>query len=310
MKILISDTLEEEGIKIFEENGFDVVKDYKITKEDLAKEIANYDAIVVRSRTKLTADILEKAEKLKVIGRAGVGLDNIDLIKAKELNITVLNTPEAPSVSVAELALGMMFNLARYISIADETMHRNEWNKNNYLGYTLHGKKLGLVGFGNIGKELAKRAIALGMKVGVYSRFSKGQSAIDEAKSLGVKIYPSVEDVLKDAQIISLHLPATEKTENIINESTLKLMNSNSILINTARGKLIDEGALAEALKKKQIAGAALDVFWEEPLKNQDLINCKDNLILTPHIGSQTEETQSSAATGIAQKISDFLKSK
>jgi D-3-phosphoglycerate dehydrogenase len=308
MKILISDTLDEDGITIFEENGFDVVKNFNITKEELAKEIENYDAIVVRSRTKLTANVLENAKKLKVIGRAGVGLDNIDLKKAKELNIMVLNTPEAPSVSVAELALGMMFNLARYISIADETTHCNEWNKNDYLGFTLYGKKLGLIGFGNIGKELAKRAIALGMKVGVYSRFSKGKSAIDEAKSFGCNIYSSVEEALKDAQIISLHLPASEKTEKIINESTLKLMRPKSILINTARGKLIDEEALVKALRNKQIAGAALDVFCEEPLKNQDLINCRDNLVLTPHIGSQTEETQSSAATGIAQKISDFLK--
>jgi len=310
MKILISDTLEHEGIKIFEENGFDVVKNFNITKEELAKEIEKYDAIVVRSRTKLTADILEKAKNLKVIGRAGVGLDNIDLKKAKELNIKVLNTPEAPSISVAELALGMMFNLARYISVADETTHCNEWNKNDYLGFTLYEKKLGLIGFGNIGKELAKRAIALGMKVGVFSRFSKGKSAIDEAKSFGCIIYPTIEDALKDAQIISLHLPASEKTEKIINESTLKLMSPKSILVNTARGKLVDEGALVKALKNKQIAGAALDVFCEEPLKNQDLINCKDNLILTPHIGSQTEETQSSAAIGIAQKISDFLKNK
>jgi D-3-phosphoglycerate dehydrogenase / 2-oxoglutarate reductase len=308
MKILISDTLDIEGIKIFKENGFDVVTNFNITKEELTKEIEKYDAVVVRSRTKLTANILEKAKNLKVIGRAGVGLDNIDLKKAKDLGITVLNTPEAPSVSVAELALGMMFSLARYISIADETMHRNEWNKNDYLGYTLFGKKLGLIGFGNIGKELAKRAIALGMKVGVYSRFSKGQSAIEEAKSFGCNIYPSVEETLKDAHIISLHLPATDKTENIINESTLKLMKPNSILINTARGKLVDEGALVKALNNHQIAGAALDVYWEEPLKNQELINCKGNLILTPHIGSQTEETQSSAATGIAQKISDFLK--
>jgi len=310
MKILISDTLDDEGIKIFKENGFDVVKNFNLTKEELTREIEKFDAIVVRSRTKLTANILEKAKNLKVIGRAGVGLDNIDLKKAKDLGITVLNTPEAPSVSVAELALGMMFSLARYISIADETMHRNEWNKNDYLGYTLHGKKLGLIGFGNIGKELAKRAIALGMKVGVYSRFSKGQSAIDEAKSFGCDIYPSIEETLKDAQIISLHLPATNKTENIINESTLKLMKPNSILINTARGRLVDEEALVKALNNRQIAGAALDVYWEEPLKNQDLINCKDNLILTPHVGSQTEETQSSAATGIAQKISDFLKNK
>jgi len=308
MKILISDKLEESGIKIFEDNGFEVVKKFTISKDELLNEIAEYNGIVIRSRTKLTADILKNAKNLKVIGRAGVGLDNIDLKKAEELSITVLNTPEAPSISVAELALGMMFALARYLTVADKTMHQGEWNKNDYLGYTLYGKKLGLIGFGNIAKQLAKSAISLGMIVGVYSRFSKGQVAIDEAKNIGCEIYPSVEDALKDAQIISLHLPSSPHTENIINESTLKLMKPNSIIINTARGKLIDEKALIKALKNKEIGGAALDVYREEPLKDKNLINCFDNLILTPHIGSQTNENQDAAATMIAEKMVHFLK--
>ncbi len=308
MKILISDKLEEAGIQIFEENGFEAVRKFSISKDELRKEIAEYDGIVVRSRTILTDDILENAKKLKVIGRAGVGLDNIDLKKSEELGITVLNTPEAPSISVAELTLGLMFALARYLTIADKTMHRGEWNKNDYLGYTLHGKKLGLIGFGNIAKQLAKRAISLGMSVGVYSRFSKGQDAVDEAKNIGCKIYPSVEDAMKDAQIISLHLPSSPHTENIINESTLKLMKPNSIIINTARGKLIDEKALIKALKNKEIGGAALDVYREEPLKDENLIKCMDNLILTPHIGSQTIENQDAAAMMIAEKMVHFLK--
>jgi D-3-phosphoglycerate dehydrogenase len=308
LKILISDKLQDEGIKIFEDNGFEVVTKFSITMEDLKEEIKDYDGIVVRSRTKLTADILENANNLKVIGRAGVGLDNIDLNKAKELNIQVLNTPEAPSVSVAELALGLMFTLTRKISDADRTMHQSEWNKSQYLGSTLKGKKLGLIGFGNIAKELAKMALALGMKVGVYSRFSKGQVAIDEAKDIGCEIYKTVENVLKESHFISLHLPATPQTEKIINEPKLKLMNKNAVLINTARGKLIDENALVAALKNKEIAGAALDVYREEPLKDMNLINCRDNLILTPHIGSQTIETQVDAATMIAEKIVDFLK--
>ncbi|MFX1464659.1 MAG: NAD(P)-dependent oxidoreductase, partial [Promethearchaeota archaeon] len=238
MKILISDTLEDEGIKIFEENGFEVMKKFTITKEDLKKEIGDYDGIVVRSRTKLTADILENAKKLKVIGRAGVGLDNIDLKKAAEMNIEVLNTPEAPAVSVAELALGLMLSLARKIAHADRTMHQGKWNKNDYLGYTLEGKMLGLVGFGNTAKHLAKIAIAMGMKVGVYSRFSKGQVAIDEAKEIGCSIYSLVDDLLRQAQIISLHLPATPQTENLINEKRITLMRKDAIIINTARGNL------------------------------------------------------------------------
>ena len=308
MKILISDKLEDVGIKIFEDNGFEVVRRFTITPEELKNEIKEYDGIVIRSRTKLTSNILENAINLKVIGRAGVGLDNVDRSKAAEMNIEVLNTPEAPAVSVAEFALGLMLTLARKISYADRTTHESQWNKNECLGYTLNGKKLGLVGFGNIAKHLAKITIAMGMKVGVYSRFSKGQVAIDEAKEIGCLIYPSVEDLLKDAQIISLHLPSSPQTENIINEERINLMRKDALLINTARGNLIDIKALLKALKNKYIAGAALDVYREEPVKDQELIDWDENLVLTPHIASQSIENQTAAATMIAEKMSKFLK--
>ncbi|MFX1391460.1 MAG: hydroxyacid dehydrogenase [Promethearchaeota archaeon] len=308
MKILISDKLQDEGIKIFEDNGFEVEKNFTISKEELKDEITKYDGIVIRSRTKLTADVLENAKNLKVIGRAGVGLDNVDLKKAAELEIEVLNTPEAPAVSVAEFALGLMLSLARKISFADRTTHEGQWKKNECLGYTLDGKKLGLIGFGNIAKHLAKIAIGMGMDVGVYSRFSKGKKAIDEAKEIGCTIYSSVEDLLKEAQIISLHLPSTPQTQNIINEERIKIMRNDAIIINTARGDLIDDNALLSALKDNSIAGAALDVYREEPIKDQNLINYKDNLILTPHIASQSIENQTAAATMIAEKMSNFLK--
>ena len=310
MKILISDKLQEEGINIFEENGFEVDKKFTITNDELKKEIDQYDGIVVRSRTKLTAEILSQASNLKAIGRAGVGLDNIDRDKASQMGIEVLNTPEAPSITVAEFALGLMLSLARHISIADETMHNGEWNKSQYLGYTLYGKKLGLIGFGNIAKKLATRAMALGMNVGVYSRFSAGPKAVQEAKDMGCEIYPSVEELLKDVDVVSLHLPATPKTENIINENTLKLMKKSAILINTARGQLIDENALITALKEEKIAGAALDVYRKEPLDNKDLQKLKKKLILTPHIASQSKENQVAAATMIAEKMVKFLKNK
>ena len=308
MKILISDKLQDDGIKIFEDNGFEVIKDFTITHDTLKEEIEKYDGIVIRSRTKLTSDVLENAKNLKVIGRAGVGLDNVDRHKAEEMGIEVLNTPEAPAVSVAEFALGLILSLARRISFADRTTHEGKWNKSECLGYTLNGKKLGLIGFGNIAKHLAKISLGLGMDVGVYSRFSKGQSAIDEAKNLGCSIYPSVEDLLKNAQIISLHLPSTPQTESIINEERLNLMRKGAILINTARGSLIDEKDLIKALKSKKIAGAALDVYREEPLKNQELIDWNENLIITPHIASQSIENQIAAATMIAEKMSDYLK--
>jgi D-3-phosphoglycerate dehydrogenase len=308
MKILISDKLQEEGIKIFEENGFEVDRKFTITNDELKEQIKQYDGIVVRSRTKLTEEILNHATNLKVIGRAGVGLDNIDCKKASEMGIEVLNTPEAPSITVAEFALGMMFSLARYISVADRTMHKGEWNKSQYLGYTLYGKKLGLIGFGNIAKQLATRAMALGMEVGVYSRFSAGPKAVQEAKDMGCQVYPSVEELLKDADIISLHLPATPQTENIINENTLKMMKNNAILINTARGQLIDEDALIMALKEDKIGGAALDVYRKEPVENENLWKLEKNLILTPHIASQSKENQDEAATMIAEKMVKFLK--
>jgi D-3-phosphoglycerate dehydrogenase len=306
MKILIADKLNEKGIEIFEDNGFEVTKNYAITHEELMREIENYEGVVVRSRTKLRADVLANAKNLKVIGRAGVGLDNIDLSKAEELGIKVFNTPEAPSVSVAELAIGLILNLARSISKADETLHEGKWLKNEYTGFTLKGKKIGLIGLGNIGQAVAKRCTALEMEVGIFDVLPE---IIEIAKKQGYNIYGSVDELVQDAQIISLHVPANPHTENMINEERIKLMNNNTIIINTSRGKLIDEEALAKALNNKEIAGAGLDVFREEPLKNEDLMAIKDNLILTPHLGAQTTETQTDAAVGVAEKLSNYLKS-
>ena len=305
MTILISDKLREEGIKIFQENNFKIIKKFSISPQELKNEIENYEGIVIRSRTKLTADILEKATSLKVIGRAGVGLDNVDLLKAEELNIKVFNTPEAPSVSVSELTIGLLLSLVRHISKADQTMHCGEWCKSDYMGYVLKGKKIGLIGFGNIGQSVAKIASAMGMKIGIYD---VDPNITKIAHELKYTVYPSVDDLVKDSQIISLHIPATAKTENTIDERRLKLMNKNTILINTARGNLIDEVALLKALENKEIGGAALDVYREEPLDNMDLCSCEDNLILTPHIGSQTEETQIQGSIMIAEKMINYLK--
>lgn len=304
MKVLIADKIQKESLKIFGENGLEYKEFYDLTPSQLEKEIQNYDGIIVRSKTKLTAKILESGKKLKVIGRAGVGLDNIDLKKAEELGIKVYNTPEAPSVSVAELTIGLILNLARHISKADETMHCGTWCKNDYMGYILKDKKIGLIGFGNIGQEVAKRCFAFGMKIGVYDTEKK---VIELARNLGYTIYREVDDLIKDVQIISLHLPSNSETNNTINEKRLNMMNKNTIIVNTARGNLIDEDALVKALKNKQIGGAALDVYRQEPLTNSDLCSCEDNLILTPHIGSQTVETQIQASTMITEKITDYL---
>lgn len=305
MKVLISDKLQDEAVKILQDNGFEVVKNFTISPEDLKKEIEKFDAIVIRSRTKLTADILKNAKSLKVIGRAGVGLDNVDLNKAKEMKITALNTPEAPSISVAELVIGLMISLSRFLCKADKTMHCNQWCKDDYMGIELRGKKLGLIGFGHIGQEVAKRAAVFEMKIGI---FDVDQKIKDLGKKFGYKVYASIDELVKDAQIISLHVPATKETENMINEDRIKLMNKNAFIINTARGNLVDEKAVIKALKNKEIGGVALDVFREEPLKNTELCGCEDNLILTPHIGSQTHETQLNASIMIAEKVATFLK--
>ena len=305
MNVLISDKLKEEAIDILQNNGFNVVKKFSITNEELKHEIENYEAIIIRSRTKLTADVLENAKKLKVIGRAGVGLDNIDLKKAEELNIKVLNTPEAPSISVAELTIGLLLSLVRHISKADQTMHCGEWCKSDYMGYILKGKNIGLIGYGNIGQRVAKICKALEMDIGIYD---VDETIKEKAKKMGYKIHSSVDELIKDSQIISLHIPSTVQTENTIDEKRIRLMNENSIIINTARGDLIDETALIKALKDKKIGGAALDVYREEPLKNMDLCSCEENLVLTPHIGSQTEENQSQASIMTAEKILDYLK--
>jgi len=304
MKILISDKIHEDGIKLLEENGFEVDKKFSLKQDELAKEIEKYDAIIVRSGTKLNSKILDKAKNLKAIGRAGVGLDNIDLERAKDLGIKVFNTPEAPSVSVAELTIGLILSLVRHIAKADKTMHSGEWCKSDYMGYILKGKKMGLIGFGNIGTEVAKKAAAFEMKIGIYD---VDQEAKQKAESLGYHIYESVDELVQDAQIISLHIPSTVHTENTINNKRFNLMRNSAILINTARGFLVDEEALLNALKQKKIAGAALDVYREEPLKNMDLCNYEETLILTPHIGSQTKETQIEASTGAAKKIINYF---
>jgi D-3-phosphoglycerate dehydrogenase len=306
MKVLITDELQEEAFRVFDKNKIEYIKQYNLTPADLKSEIKNYEAIIIRSKTKLTAEILENGKNLKVIGRAGVGLDNIDLKRANDLGFEVLNTPEAPSVSVAELTIGLILSLARHISKADETMHCGEWHKSDYMGFLLKDKKLGLIGFGSIGQEVAKRAIAFAMKIGIYDVDSGVKSM---AKDRGYDIYSSVDELVQDAHIISLHIPATVDTENTIDKRRINLMNKDSILINTARGNLVDEKALIEALKAKQIGGAALDVYREEPLMDMDLCNCEDNLILTPHIGSQTKETQIQASIMIAEKVVNYLKS-
>jgi D-3-phosphoglycerate dehydrogenase len=305
MKILISDKIHNKGVDLLREKGFSVDEKFDLSSKELEKILPNYDIIIVRSRTKLNQVLLKKAKKLKVIGRAGVGLDNIDLKTCERLNIKVMNTPEAPSVSVAELTIGLILNLLRRIPKANSTMHCGEWCKKELLGETLYRKKVGIVGFGNIGMEVAKRLNSFQANIGIYD---VDPERIDIGIGKGYIVFKSLEELIAACEIVSLHIPVNRHTRKIIDQRCINIMGKDTILINTARGELIDEDALLNALKENKIKGAALDVFCREPLGEHDMCNCRENLILTPHIGSQTIETQMFASTRIAQKIIKFFK--
>jgi len=298
MKVIITDPIASEGVKILRDAGFTVDEKPGIPPAELLQVIPEYDAIIVRSATKVTAEVINTGKNLKVIGRAGVGLDNVDRKAAEARGIKVVNTPEATSVSVAELALGMMFALARSIPQATASLRAGKWEKKAFKGTELFGKTLGIIGSGRIGTELAKRALALGMKVLVYRR-STTKPAYGELCSL--------DELLAKSDIISLHIPKTPETTHILNREAFAKMKKGVYIINCARGGVIDEGALYDALMSGQVAGAALDVFEQEPLADYKLFSLPQ-VIGTPHIGAQTREGQYRAGVGIAEKVRDALK--
>ncbi len=303
MKILVCDKMAEEGLEALARAGFYVDYRPKITPEELLRVVKEYDAIIVRSRTKVTKEVIDAAEKLKVIGRAGVGLDNIDLKAAEERGIKVLNTPEALTNAVAELTIGLMISAARGIHKGHLHLKKGEWIKGELLGTELAGKTLGIIGFGRIGRRVAEIARAFGMKVLIYDIVKPDGKLLEK---LGAELV-ELDDLLKRSDFVTLHVPATESTYHMIDERRLRMMKKTAILINTARGSVVDEKALVKALKEGWIRAAALDVFEEEPPKNEELL-ALDNVLLTPHIGSQTREAQVMAAVGIAEKVAAALK--
>jgi D-3-phosphoglycerate dehydrogenase len=297
VRILVTDGMEKSGVEKLKNKGFEVVEQF-FEPEELANQIKNFDVVVVRSATKIRKPIIDAAletKQLKLVIRGGVGVDNIDVDYAKLNGIKVTNTPNASSASVAELAIGHMFTLARFIHNANVTMRQGKWNKKGYEGIELSGKTLGLIGFGRISKEVAKRAYALGMKV-LYTDILGAAEGYDEYK------FAALDEIIEKADFISLHIPYSKDQGAVIGAAQFAKMKKGAYLINCARGGVVDEAALIEALDSGTIAGAGIDVFEEEPTKNERLYT-HDKVSLTPHIGASTIEAQER----IGEEIVDII---
>lgn len=299
-KILISDPVSQKCIEMLENAGHELVfKTDKKTPEQLAEIIKGFDTVVVRSATKVRKVAIDAADNLKLIVRGGVGLDNIDCDYAKSKGIKVSNTPTASSQSVAELALAHMLALYRFLPNSNITMRNGEWNKKKYKGNEVAGKTLGIIGFGNIGKSLATKAIALGMKVVAYDPFVN-------KTDLNVELV-NLEKLFETSEIISLHIPHTDETHYIIDQNAIAKMKDGVMIINCARGGVVDENALLAGLNSGKIAYAGIDSYEEEPTQNMELVN-HPNVSATPHIGAATKEAQARVGVEVADIIIDFFK--
>ena len=302
-EVLISDKISETALEVFKKNNVKV--DYKpgIEHSDLINIISKYEGLAIRSATKVTSDLLEKASNLKVIGRAGIGTDNIDKTLATQKGIIVMNTPFGNAVTTAEHTIAMIMSLVRFIPLADQSTRQGKWEKSKFNGIEVTNKTLGLIGCGNIGSIVAARAIGLKMKVIAYDPFLNSK----KAEEIGVEKV-DLDKILNKSDIISLHTPLTEETKNIISADAINKMKKGVRIVNCARGGLVDEHACRAGLDNGHIAGAAFDVFTEEPAINNILFDAP-NFIATPHLGASTKEAQENVAIQIAEQISDYLKS-
>ncbi|MDF2737391.1 MAG: serA [Nitrososphaeraceae archaeon] len=296
--VLICDPISSVGITILKKAGLNVVNKPSISNSELLSEVEKYDVIIVRSRTKITSEIISKARSTKIIARVGVGLDNVDIESAKEYQIEVVNSPESAINAVAELVIGLMLSMARSLTLADSEMKKGNWIKKELSGIELKGKYLGIVGVGNIGRNLARIARALRMNIIGYDTYPIKREFINE---VGM-ITTDFNTLIASSDFISCHVPATEETKHMFNEDAFSKMKPTAFIINSSRGEIMDENSLYNALITKKIAGAALDVFEKEPPTNRKLIELS-NVICTPHIGAQTKESQDLASNVIAEKI-------
>ena len=306
MKILVSDKMAEEAIQVLKDAGHEITYE-EYDAETLLNEIPKYDALMVRSRTKAITEVVEAGAKgnLKVIGRAGIGVDNIDIETAGKLGIPVVNSPTGATASVAELAIGQMLALVRFIPKADSSMKKGEWIKKQLKGSELNGKTLGLIGSGYIAQHVAKIANCFGMNILVYSPHCTDK----KAQKMGAK-RKDLKELLKESDFISLHIPHNKESHYLLNKKTINLMKPGAYLINSARGGVVEENVLYEALKSGKLAGAAVDVFEQEPPSKENNLLALDNVIVTPHIGANTKEGQIKAGTVCADQINKVLAGK
>jgi D-3-phosphoglycerate dehydrogenase len=303
MKVLISDKLAPEGIKLLEETpGLEVTFQTKWEPGELQEKIKDYHALIIRSATKVTKEVLEAADNLKVVGRAGIGVDNVDREAASKKGVVVMNTPTANTVTTAEHAMSMMMALARKIPQATASMKSGKWEKSKFSGVELFEKTLGVVGIGNIGSILARQALGLGMKVIAYDPFI----STERASQLGVELV-ELDDLFARSDFISTHVPRTDQTYHLLRAENFAKMKDGVRIVNCARGGVVKEDDLVEAIKSGKVAGAALDVFEKEPLDPGSPLIGLDEIILTPHLGASTSEAQMKVATEVARQVADLL---
>ena len=304
MKVLITDGMAKEGLSVLEaatELELDVRKG--IPKEELMEIIGNYDAVIIRSATKLTSDLIEAGTNLTAIGRAGIGVDNVDVEAATKKGIVVMNTPQANAITTAEHTIALMLSLARQIPQAHASLKEGKWERSKFKGIEIYGKTLGCIGLGNIGKLVTERAIGLKMNVIAYDPFLTQEAA----EKLGVDLV-TLDELFKRADVITIHTPLTPDTKDLINKSTFEKTKKSLILINCARGGIVNEEDVTEAVKEGKIAGAAFDVYTSEPVdKDNPILTIEDNIVYTPHLGASTAEAQTKVGVAIAEQVADFL---
>lgn len=303
MNILVSDSLSPKGVEVLERAGFSVDVKTKLTKEELLQEIPKYEGLVVRSATKVTKDVIEAGTRLRIVGRAGTGLDNVDSEAATRRGIVVMNTPGGNTITTAEHTMSMIASMSRKVPQATMSMKAGKWEKTRFMGTELYNKTLGLVGLGQIGSYVAKLAQGWSMNVIGYDPYL----AVERAKQMGIEVV-DLDELFHRSDVISVHTPLTNETRGLINTETIAKMKDGVMIVNCARGGIINELDLCEALKSQKVAAAAFDVFENEPVDPKHPLMDLDNFICTPHIGASTEEAQENVAIGIAEQFVDYFK--